>query len=196
MPTGYIYYGATYNGQQDFSEATWAYFILPFIEQQGLFDTVNYNLFYSTGDSFGQIPNQCTTVATTRFSLIACPSDNPNSTLGFGGAYIRGNYVANAGIGPMTSPSPPSALDHVTAGVFYNVSKMDFAYIIDGTSNTVFMSETINPVNNDMRGVRYYTEGPQYEHNYTPYSGTDQIRVNQCVSDPAAPLRRGVYRLQ
>jgi prepilin-type processing-associated H-X9-DG protein len=73
-------------------------------------------------------------------------------------------------------------------GVFFNASKIGTPQITDGTSNTVFMSEVINVKGNDMRGIRYYPEGPVYQHNNTPNSGTDQVRNGNCVqTDPAAP---------
>lgn len=188
FPPGYIFYGATWNGAPDWSEATWGFFILPFIEQTSLYNTVDQSLFKTTGHSFGQGPNGTTTVATTRIALLSCPSDDPNAQLAFGGVLIRGNYVANGGIGPQISPNPASGLDETVQGVFYNISKISVPEITDGTSNTVFMSELINVKGNDMRGVRYYTEGPIYQHNNTPNSGTDQVRSGNCVNtDPAAP---------
>jgi prepilin-type N-terminal cleavage/methylation domain-containing protein len=93
FPPGYIHYGATWNGAADFSEATWCFFVLPYIEQTDLYNTVNQSLFRSAGNSFGQAPNHTSTVVSKRLPLMSCPSDDPNAQGGFGGLYVRGNYA-------------------------------------------------------------------------------------------------------
>ncbi|WP_020469161.1 DUF1559 domain-containing protein [Zavarzinella formosa] len=185
FPPGYIANNSTFNGVSDNSEASWAYFILPFVEQDSLYNTVDYSIV-RTNNGFGSSASQTAAVRTTRISIMTCPSDDPNAVFAFGGGYIRGNYDANGGIGPQISPAP-NGLDHTVQGVFYNVSKTRVADITDGTSNTAFMSEVINPKGDDMRGVRGYPEGPIYQHNNTPNSGTDNVRSGYCVSDPMAP---------
>jgi len=189
MP-GYINHQATWGGVSDQSEATWPYFILPYVEQLALFNTVDY-VSVRGANGFGQGNSATATIRTTRIPVMSCPSDDPNADFGFSGAYVRGNYVANGGIGAMTSPTG-SGLDHTVQGVFYNVSKTRIADIPDGTTNTVFMSELINVKGNDMRGIRHYPEGPIYQHNNTPNSGTDQVRSGSCVNDTFAPCT-GAY---
>ena len=187
LPPGYIYYTCTWNGGTDYSEATWVYFILPYIEQENLFKSVNASLFTASGNSFGQTTAHTNTVRTTRLSTFTCPSDNPNSTSAFGGVLNRGNYVANGGIGPMISTTSPT--DHTVQGVFTNISKTQFVGITDGTSNTVLASELINVKADDMRGILYYPEGPIYQHNNTPNSTIpDSARSGYCNNtDPMAP---------
>ena len=188
FPPGYVDTRPTSNnldGMPDNSEASWAYFILPYIEQDSLFKTVDYNIA-RVNNSFGNVVPPTATIRATRVAMMSCPSDDPNAMIAFGNFSIRGNYNANGGIGPQTYPLA-SGLDHAVQGVFYNISKVSIANITDGTSNTAFLSEIINVRGDDMRGVRYYPEGPIYEHNNTPNSGVDQIRVGVCINDPAAP---------
>lgn len=195
FPPGYIHYLAVWNGTADASEATWPYFILPYIEQTAMFNSVSYATLSATSPrhGFGMGDASTSTIRTTRLSLFSCPSDDLNAVFGFGGAYVRGNYAANGGIGPMTSPAAPNGLDHTVQGVFYNVSKIRVTEISDGTSNTVFMSELINVKGDDMRGILHYPEGPIYQHSNTPNTGSDQVRSPYCVStDPAAPCT-GAY---
>ena len=191
LPPGYIHYTATWNGVADSSEATWPYFILPYIEQQSLFATADYAVVRAASPrhGFGVADSVTQTIRTTRLAGMSCPSDDPNAVIAYGtpGLFIRGNYVANGGIGPMTSPAVANGLDHAVQGVFYNVSRMRFTDVTDGTSNTVFMSELINVKGDDFRGVLHYPEGPIYQHNNTPNSGTDQTRSPYCVNDPKAP---------
>jgi prepilin-type N-terminal cleavage/methylation domain-containing protein/prepilin-type processing-associated H-X9-DG protein len=189
FPPGYVYTpagtGLTFNGLSDTSEASWCYFILPHIEQTALFATVDYNAA-RTSNGFGSSSAGTLTCRTTRLPIMSCPSDDPNAILAFAGFCVRGNYNANGGIGPQTYPTATG--DHTVQGVFYNVSKIRVADISDGTSNTVFLSEVLNPKGDDMRGIRYYPEGPIYEHNNTPNSGTDQLRKGYCINtDPLAP---------
>ncbi len=189
FPPGYTssFPGGMFNGVPDNSEASWLYFTLPYIEQSALFNTVDYN-GARVGNWFGVPAGGTTTIRSTRLPFMSCPSDDPNAIMGFGSFCVRGNYVANGGIGPMISPTgtakPP---DHTVQGVFYIISRTRIADISDGTSNTVFVSEVILPKGDDMRGIMYYPEGPLYQHNNTPNSGTDQIRIGYCVNDPLAP---------
>jgi len=190
LPPGYIANNSTYNGVTDTSEATWAFFILPYIEQKSLFDTVDYTVA-RTSNGFGSALPTTQKVRETKVAIMSCPSDDPGAGPAFGTFCVRGNYNANGGIGPMISPTA-NGLDHTIQGVFYNVSRITLVQIEDGTSNTVFLSEVINTKGDDMRGIRHYPEGPIYQHNNTPNSGTDQVRSGYCVSEPAAPCT-GAY---
>jgi len=185
FPPGYVANNSTFNGVSDSSEASWCYFILPYLEQDALFKTVDYAAA-RTSNGFGAGSAGTLAMRSTRVSMMSCPSDDPNAIAAFGGFCVRGNYNANGGIGPQIYPAA-NGLDHTVQGVFYNVSKTRFADITDGTTNTAFMSEIINPKGDDMRGIRHYPEGPIYEHNNTPNSGVDSVRSGYCVSDPMAP---------
>src|SRR5581483_11964332 len=49
LPPGY-----RYNGTTDDSEATWVYFILPYLEQGALSSRVSYTVLEQAGQGFGQ----------------------------------------------------------------------------------------------------------------------------------------------
>jgi prepilin-type N-terminal cleavage/methylation domain-containing protein/prepilin-type processing-associated H-X9-DG protein len=184
---GYVGYGS--NGK-DYSEATWIYFLLPYLEQDALFRTGDYKVINTAGNQFGATTTQGATIRQTRLGLMKCPSDPDGppclTTGGYAPGFAKGNYAANAGIGPMTYNLPGVA----NVGVFYNDSQETFTRMLDGTSNTIFFAEilTVPPGNGteDWRGMMHYPEGPMYHHNYTPNSAAlDQIRY--CVSTPQAP---------
>ena len=159
--------GYNYNASTDISEATWLYFLLPYVEQTALFKTANL------GQNFGSLPNANSTLNTIVPSVYACPSDiasAPNCWT----YYMKGSYVGNDGIGPMIS-SPGWAMNTSVSklGVFMLNSKTRMTDVTDGTSNTALASEIIKvPGGDDLRGVMYYPEGPLYQHNTGPNSTT------------------------
>src|SRR5712692_1672505 len=156
------------------AESTWITWLFPFIEQDNLFKTADMNRGFGQGT-----PN------------------HPNNRIGSSVDWARGNYAANNGIGPMTETTTPNT--NRPQGVFMLNSKYKLTDITDGTTNTVFVSELIkipgtvpagtpNPGGNDWRGVMHYSEGPLYQHNFTPNSPVpDQVRRGMCVSVPEAP---------
>ncbi|PQO41481.1 DUF1559 domain-containing protein [Blastopirellula marina] len=128
-------------------EMSWMPLILPFIEQKNLHDSFNFNIKTST--CCGAWPEYTAVVPT-----LLCPSDPAgvkNSQQGF-----HGNYVMCNGD---TTFNPAGDADGVKRnGMFFARSKITFASVIDGTSNTILASELlINPdtSSHDLRG-RYY----------------------------------------
>src|SRR5262249_29858416 len=153
-------------GDAQGSEATWVTLLLPNLEQDNVFRTIDFNR------GFGQVqathPN---TPATSAFlKVMKCPSDvDPVQVCAWGSsvAWARGNYVANNGIGPMTETTTINTSSR-PQGVFMLQSKYRATDITDGVSNTVFISELIKSPGNDWRGVMHYPKGTPYNHNQTP----------------------------
>jgi len=193
LTPGYLSYGSPWEGSLDYSEATWVYFLLPYLEQGNLANTVDYSTIKQPGEGFGHTTNTTDLIRQTRLAIFQCPADNPGANH-VGSAWLqpgwaRGNYAANGGIGPMTSPPGEIPPDHTTPGVFDLASRMRLTDILDGTSNTVFVSELLNIPGDDWRGMMHYPEGCIYQHNYTPNSVAmpDQNRDGYCVSVTEAP---------
>jgi prepilin-type N-terminal cleavage/methylation domain-containing protein/prepilin-type processing-associated H-X9-DG protein len=137
----------------------WGSMILPFLEQQPLYNSINFNLSvaYAAND----------TCSLTPLSVYLCPSDpgpsvvpvfadppDPNNPGTYSGTNIvdtlsRGNYVGMYGLGEICSQS--NALDGPNnngagpagthAGIFYRNSGTTVAAITDGTSNTIAIGE-------------------------------------------------------
>ena len=165
------------------NEATWVVFILPFVDQAPLYNTADFS-----GLTFGQTSPTSTNfqITSTRLSVMTCPSDT-ESNLAFG--YLaRGNYAASNGIGPMIaadgyqSPAPARG----AIGAFNDNSATRMRDFIDGTSNTVVLSELRKHASgDDIRAVMHYPEGPFFHHNFSPNSSNvDNSRCPQPTLDP------------
>jgi prepilin-type N-terminal cleavage/methylation domain-containing protein/prepilin-type processing-associated H-X9-DG protein len=112
--------------------------ILPFIEQGNIYRMINFQKAIDDPVNEPVLP--------MLISVYRCPSDleNPVPSLG-----APTNYYGNAGSKPtfviaygMNAGDPPN-------GVFYTQSKkLDYASIIDGSSNTAFWSERVLPDGN------------------------------------------------
>jgi prepilin-type N-terminal cleavage/methylation domain-containing protein/prepilin-type processing-associated H-X9-DG protein len=175
--------GYNYNASTDISEATWLTFLLQFVEQGALYQTINFS------QNFGSLPNANNTCSGTIPPIYACPSDSSGSEKALT-YYGKGSYAGNDGIGPMVSPAGnwQTELSVQKYGVFMLNSKTKIAAVTDGTSNTALASEVIRSTGDDFRGVMHYPEGPLYQHNRTPNTTTpDDFRGSLCVSIPKAP---------
>jgi len=172
--------GYNYNATTDISEATWMYFLLPYIEQDNLYRTANLS------QNFGSLPNQNNTISAAMLPSYTCPSDIPgNLVLSY---YGKGNYVGNGGIGPMRSNWTNAAATIVTPGIFIINTQLRITDITDGTTNTAMVSEIRKVNGQDFRGVMHYPEGPIYQHNRTPNTSIpDDFRSSLCVSTPQVP---------
>ena len=190
FPSGYYWQQIWTNTDSD--ESTWITHILPYIEQDNLSKTYNGNL---SGHWFGEpaVDPLVDPIRGAFLQVFQCPSNPmPNVLVNFAFPYYaRGNYVGNNGIGPMTvaqvAPFDPKSTV-VVPGVFMQNSKLQVANVTDGMSNTVFVAELLRSAGDDFRGVMHYPEGPLYQHNRTPNSGTpDEFRTGMCNSTPQAP---------
>src|SRR5262245_10096393 len=89
------------------SESTWVTHLLPYLEQDNLYRRIDW----TRGLGFsGLIPNHPNApVTSAALSLFCCPSDDqaapypvePTREVPLTGAYARGNYAANNGLGPL-----------------------------------------------------------------------------------------------
>ncbi len=186
LPAGTVWEPGVTSGNTRGCEATWLTHLLPYVEQDALYKTGDFNQGFGQGTT-GH-PNN--TITSTFLKVTRCPSDvYPVIISGAGASVVwaRGNYVANNGIGPMTETTTID-INSRPQGVFMLQSKNRFADITDGTTNTVFLSELLKSPGNDWRGVMHYPEGPLYHHNQTPNSPVpDEFRQGFCLSILRAP---------
>jgi len=178
--------GAIQSFSTGLNEATWITMCLPYFDQANLYMMANFSSTFG-----GSGPNNV--ILGTSLPMMLCPSDN-EVALALPGSpgWARGNYVANSGIGPLTSTENPNPAGR-TAGPFTMNSKVKMSDFIDGTSNTVLVSELLKVKGDDFRGVMHYPEGPMYQHDRSPNTGVpDEFRGSLCISTVRAPCT-GVY---
>jgi prepilin-type N-terminal cleavage/methylation domain-containing protein len=123
--------------------------LLPYLDQANLQNLLDYTQPAFTGPFNNLVPNP---LFRTAFSLpvavFLCPSDPaPTQTAGAGGAVYGGiNYMVSYGSGTGTTYD----LRWRTDGIVYENSNARMRDVIDGTSNTVFMSESVRSVGDDI----------------------------------------------
>ncbi|MFA8016646.1 DUF1559 domain-containing protein [Bremerella cremea] len=126
--------------------APWTVLILPFAEQNSLHDQFDFKRIFSPFSSSCSSPNKA--FQFEPLEMYKCPSD-PNS----GGDAPTLNYMACQGGG---NPGTVDAELHVacagtssptryffTNGMFYNNAKIGFRDVVDGTTNTFMVGESM-----------------------------------------------------
>jgi prepilin-type N-terminal cleavage/methylation domain-containing protein/prepilin-type processing-associated H-X9-DG protein len=127
--------------------------ILGYLEQAPLFNAINFNLppEMPSLDSYNmgfypafQDPNRAnSTVCAIAISAFVCPSD-PSGSAGPSGWDSGNNYYGNEGswLCDCCQQTPSTvAPGYLPQGPLYNMSCVNLASMIDGTSNTAFFSE-------------------------------------------------------
>ena len=126
---------------------SWGTFILPFIDQEPLYDLGN-----SVETLFGGGANpaaETTEYSTTPLPAFRCPSDLGESINDIRLSHATSNYRAVAG--PHREPYFYENLD--MGGVLYQNSRTRFTRITDGTSNTVVVGECMFDKSVDKRAA-------------------------------------------
>ena len=155
--------GNIHSGCQD---TPWFVLLLPYFEGTTIANAFNFTVGSggpTTGPGglpFGYFANN--TVFTTKLAVLQCPSDRVNLFIPPGGTpdgegvnnETRGNYAANWGNtqydqGGVTTNFPNQTL----TPPFPLATTVSFASVLDGLSNTVFVSEVLQGSNTDIRGV-------------------------------------------
>lgn len=121
--------------------------ILPYVDQANIQNLIDFNLKVYTGPGGSQVPNPAfVSLFAQVLPLFLCPSDPapPQSAANLGSPaqpYVFGgnNYMASTGSGTGTNYDDRSRTD----GVFWNNSNARLSDVQDGSSNTVFMSESV-----------------------------------------------------
>ncbi len=129
-------YGARYGGDNSsvHDRDTWMQRVLPYIDQAPL-----YNKYEA--DTNLAIWNVPTSIAGVPIPVLMCPSDPSNPARNYNDLF-EGNYVASAGdtVIPMNQTTPA---DNEMNGMFYIQSTTRMRDVVDGTSNTLMMSEVM-----------------------------------------------------
>ena len=124
--------------------------LLPYMEEGNLQDLLDFTKPAFTGPYNAQVPNPAFASAfETPIAVMLCASDpapvvNKQATGGY--SYAGINYMISTGSGTGTNYDQRFKTDGI---VFYN-SHIGFREVPDGASYTVFMSETIRSVGEDI----------------------------------------------
>ncbi len=143
--------------------------LLPYFDQANLQNLLDFSQPAFTGPFNNLVPNpQFLTAFATPLPMMLCPSDPaPSQSAGAGGATYGGNnYMVSYGSGTGVNYD----LRWKTDGIVYENSSAKFADIVDGASNTVFMSESVRSVGADIT----LTAGtlPPFPYQYTVNGST------------------------
>ncbi|HTN73614.1 MAG TPA: DUF1559 domain-containing protein, partial [Pirellulaceae bacterium] len=148
--------GTTTNFQRN-----WVISILPYIEQQALYDSFNFSKAISATEN--SLPRA------VKLNAMLCPSDQPSAAAYIGNAteganWARGNYAGNPGNMHLLTLSgrtdwainstSPGWEDSLRRGVMGPNVATSIAQIRDGTSNTIMIAELrIGVSEQDRRGT-------------------------------------------
>jgi len=143
--------GPSYPGAAAYARWSLHSQILPFIEQENLYRSIDFKFAPETPGMGGVInfmpawqnPGRVNaTQCRTRIKTFLCPADDAPEPIDWPG---QNNYYANQGLSFLCdlSDAQPSTLapSETADGPFVYLSKNRFASVRDGTSNTAFFSE-------------------------------------------------------
>jgi len=123
--------------------------LLPYAEQRSLHDLIDYKQPLIAGLAGAMWINPVQSdAAATRIPMFRCPSDGaddifPNTQLSPDSPLSGGNYMVCIGSGPNQSYVIQSTERERHDGLFYYNSQTGFRDMIDGSSNTLAMAETL-----------------------------------------------------
>ncbi len=145
--------------------------LLPYVEQGNLQNLIDFKQPAFTGPYNAQVPNPLFAVTfATPIPLLLCPSDpadvvNTETTYGY--QYAGNNYMLSMGSGTNLYYDQRFKTDGIT---YYN-SNVRFAEVTDGTSNTVFMSEAMRSIGDDITLAAGQTPGYPYQYTLNGSTG-------------------------
>jgi len=157
--------------------------LLPYLEQANLQNKLDFAQPAFTGPFNNLVPNPAfAAVFAAPLPFLLCPSDPaPTQNVGAGGAVYAGtNYMVSFGSGKNASYD----LRWRTDGLSHENSSVRMADVTDGTSNTVFMSESVRSVGSDITLPAGTL--PPYPYQYTLNGSTGVNSALQTVQGLAA----------
>ncbi|WLD13761.1 DUF1559 domain-containing protein [Planctellipticum variicoloris] len=168
---------------------TWQVGIMPYIEQAAYFNLYNHNRKFGTPVDDARYGNATNLPVTKhRFAAYTCPSDIPQAPIG---GITSHNYAVNYG---NTGLAQQATLNGVVfGGAPFRNSNPSVAYrmsdIVDGTSNTLLVSEVRQGVGSDLRGFSWWGDASGFETYLTPNSPQPDVvyTTSYCNNTPANP---------
>ncbi len=147
------------------ASSQWAFsaqaLILPYAENTTLHSLVDFEQPLMLGGGGSQTINPIQQAAAeTAVEMLLCPSDGgPTAYLENGATWAPTNYMVNIGSG---STIPMRYILNPNDGLFWLLSSMQIARVIDGTSKTLVASEAVRGAARDETGPRPTTDRDRY----------------------------------
>jgi prepilin-type processing-associated H-X9-DG protein len=187
------------DGGLDHFSGTWMISILPFIEQNAMFQL--YQGFGTTSNSVVLAAN-IANVTGRQLAVCTCPSDTPALP---GGQTYDGcsyhNYAVNYGntaVGDGTTGGGPMDIEASYSGLTYQGSPFRFnrpqplTSITDGTSNTLMIAEVIQGQRKDVRGYTWWGDAGGFVTSLLPNDPRgDYVNHTYCDAGPPNPPATG-----
>jgi prepilin-type N-terminal cleavage/methylation domain-containing protein len=194
-------------GHYDCCYGTWLLSLLPYIEQNALYQQyVRPGAMEGFGGASGGDIRYGTAVnlpvTRTQIAVYTCPSDIKSANASVISGVTFHNYVANHGntsrgrltygnvnfggapfivvINPTKSPAVPTDLK--------NPQVVKFADVVDGLSNTLAFSETVQGKSGDLRGFAWWGGGSHFETYITPNSSQPDVTESSSYCMPSVRL--------
>lgn len=184
---------------------TWLVGLLPYVEQQPMYD--QYQFYGHMGHPDANSRYSGTTnrqyVTTKQLAVYTCPSDSVSASPSLFSGITFHNYVGNHGNTGEFRESPrgttTTGQPNVYGGApFIHLANATatpqvvlFRDVLDGLSNTLLFSETVQGKHNDLRGFSWWHGGAHFETFLPPNSSKpDMVESNCNLDTPNPPCAR------
>lgn len=188
---------------------TWLVALLPYVEQQALFDQYKYfgSIQNAAGNNYAQADSATRyggtmnlPVSRTQIKAYTCPSDAKSNTPGFRSQITLHNYVANHGnttlqrlaVFGTTSTGQPNQFNGApfifVGSTTASLQAVRMAEVVDGLSNTMAFSETVKGQNNDLRGFSWWNGGAHFSTHLMPNSSQPDVLESDIYCFPNVRL--------
>ncbi len=178
---------------------SWLVALLPYLEQRPLYEQYNHNGKWDVPDSsyrYGGSKNLA--VTRQRLAVYTCPTDIPAESDNWNGitSHNYGVNYGNTGFINRTFVGPEADAEANMNGVIFGGAPFtiggrndrrqafDIASILDGTSNTLMVSEQMQGHGRDLRGFSWWAFGSGFMTYLAPNSNEPDVMQSSSYCNP------------